>query len=111
MCYTPLHFSVRVRNYLNRHFRRRWIGRNGPHHWPARSPDLTPMNFYFQGNMKELVYKEGEVETVEELRNLIFNAAEVIRQDGGILEHTKTRWVAGADACIHINGDHFKHLL
>jgi hypothetical protein len=106
----PPHFSVRVRNYLNHHFRRRWIGRNDPHHWPARSPDLTPMDFYFWGHIKELVYKEGEVETMEELRNLIFNAAEVFRQDGGILEHTRTRWVARADVCIHMNG-HFQHLL
>ncbi|RZC40138.1 hypothetical protein BDFB_007387 [Asbolus verrucosus] len=104
----PPHFSLRVRNYLNRRFRRRWIGRNGSHNWPSRSSDLTPMDFYFWGHMKELVYSEGEVETVEELRNRISNISETIRQNVNIFEHTTTRWVA---ACIHMNGSHFQHLL
>ena len=24
----------------------RWLGRRGPHEWPARSPDLTPCDFF-----------------------------------------------------------------
>ena len=36
----PPHFSREVRNFLNYHFPGRWIGRGGPHNWPARSPEL-----------------------------------------------------------------------
>uniref|UniRef100_A0A2H1V4P8 SFRICE_034143 n=1 Tax=Spodoptera frugiperda TaxID=7108 RepID=A0A2H1V4P8_SPOFR len=32
--------------------------KRGPIPWPARSPDLTPMDFYLWGHMKSLVYNE-----------------------------------------------------
>lgn len=42
----PPHFRQDVRNFLNNSFPERWIGRRGPIHWPARSPDLTPLDFF-----------------------------------------------------------------
>lgn len=41
----PPHYSNNVRNFLNTTFGDRWIGRGGPHPWPPRSPDLTPLDF------------------------------------------------------------------
>jgi hypothetical protein len=26
-----------------------WIGRGGPRHWPARPPDLNPLDFFLWG--------------------------------------------------------------
>ena len=43
----PPHFGIHVRNYLNETFPGRWIGRRGSIEWPPRSPDLTPLDFYF----------------------------------------------------------------
>lgn len=48
---------------------------------------------------------------VENLQNRIFNAAETIRQSVDILEHTTTRWVDRARACIEMNSRHFQHLI
>jgi hypothetical protein len=45
----PPHYSLRVREYLDEVFPNRWIGRRGPMEWPARSPDLTPLDFFFEG--------------------------------------------------------------
>ena len=45
----PPHFATHVRNFLNATFQERWIGRRGSIEWPPRSPDLTPMNFFFLG--------------------------------------------------------------
>ena len=42
----PAHSTVLVRNYLQEHFGNRWIGRYGPVNWPARSPDLSPLDFF-----------------------------------------------------------------
>lgn len=42
----PPHFAQIVRTYLNEVFPNRWIGRRGPIEWPARSPDLTPLDFF-----------------------------------------------------------------
>ena len=43
----PPHFALGVRERLNEHFRRRWIGRRGAKEWPPRSPDLTHLDFWF----------------------------------------------------------------
>jgi hypothetical protein len=34
------------------------IGRGGPIPWPARSPDLTPPDFFLWGAIKERVFRE-----------------------------------------------------
>ncbi|KMQ84872.1 hypothetical protein RF55_16973 [Lasius niger] len=54
---TPPHFSLDVREYLDQNFPNRWIGREDPIAWPARSPDLNPLNFFFWGYVKSLVYE------------------------------------------------------
>lgn len=43
----PAHFSTIARTWLNTEFRGRWIGRAGPVLWPPRSPDLTPLDFFY----------------------------------------------------------------
>jgi hypothetical protein len=45
----PPHFSRNVQGILNRMYSNRWIGRGGPHHWPARSPDLSPLDIFLWG--------------------------------------------------------------
>lgn len=43
----PAHFDRRVTQFLNESFPNRWIGRGGPISWPARSPDLNPLDFFY----------------------------------------------------------------
>jgi hypothetical protein len=35
----------------------RWIGRGGPIAWPPRSPDLTPLDIFLWGYVKNTVYQ------------------------------------------------------
>lgn len=42
----PAHFALNVRNYLNERYSP-WIGRGGRIAWPPRSPDLTPLDFFY----------------------------------------------------------------
>jgi hypothetical protein len=35
----------------------KWIGRGGPIAWPPRWPDLTPLNFFLWGYVKNIVYQ------------------------------------------------------
>jgi hypothetical protein len=44
---TSPHWGLTVREYLNKTFPNRWIGRDGPIAWPPRSPDITPLDFFF----------------------------------------------------------------
>lgn len=48
----PPHYSNHVRAALDTRFPGRWIGRSGPIAWPPRSPDLTPLDFFFWGHKK-----------------------------------------------------------
>lgn len=41
----PPDYSKQVRNYLDLNYLCCWIGRSGPTEWPARSSDLTPLDF------------------------------------------------------------------
>ena len=59
-----------VRDWLDENFDGGWIGRRGPIRWPARSPDLTPLDFWLWGYLKEKVYAE-KLQSVEELKRLI----------------------------------------
>lgn len=70
----PAHYSRIVVNWLNRKFRRNWIGRNGPILWPPRSPDLTILDFYLWGRLKQIVYREQLPNNVEILKNRIRDA-------------------------------------
>jgi len=42
----PPHYAVRARTAADELFPDRWMGRGGPAAWPARSPDLTPLDLF-----------------------------------------------------------------
>jgi len=73
------HSSSEVRNFLNYRFPGRWIRRGSPHNWPARSPDLSPLDYCVWGWMKELVYSV-KVVTQDALLGRILDAADRIRK-------------------------------
>jgi hypothetical protein len=66
----PPHFALVVRAWLDAQFPGRWMGRRGPHEWPARNPDLTPCDFFLWGWVKEEVYRT-KPRTLEELEDRI----------------------------------------
>ena len=74
---TSPHYALRVRDYLNKVFTQRWFGRTGSIEWPPCSPDLTPMDFFFWGVVKNKEYvknKEKNPKTVNELKDCIYDA-------------------------------------
>lgn len=105
----PPHFSIAVRNHLNLVFENRWIGRGGPVQWPARSPDLTPLDFYLWGHVKALVYKEAS-ENIEILKQRIETAFDTVKEEAAnfaIRQNLRRR----AELCIRVNGGHFENIL
>lgn len=105
----PPHFSRNVRNYLNNTFRDKWIGRSGPVSWPARSPDLTPMDFYVWGHMKALVYNTT-INSTEELLNRIRTYSDYIRNDHETLFRVQQRCLANFRKCVEVEGGHIENL-
>ncbi|KAI8783316.1 solute carrier organic anion transporter family member 2B1 X3, partial [Biomphalaria glabrata] len=53
----PPHYHREVRAYLDHNVPGQWIGRRGPIKFPACSPDLTPLDFFLSGTVKDEAYK------------------------------------------------------
>ena len=106
----PAHFSINVRRHLNTTFPGRWIERGDPVAWPARSPDLNPLDFWFWGHLKSIVYAEP-VPDVQTLERRVIAATNDIRGQVGTLERVRQSLMRRVGACIASHGGHFEHLL
>lgn len=73
----PAHNSGVVLDFLNNSYPGRWIGTNGPLRWPPRSPDITPLDFFLWGFLKEMVYAEP-IEDMADLINKIYASCATI---------------------------------
>ncbi|GBM70919.1 hypothetical protein AVEN_263592-1 [Araneus ventricosus] len=62
-----------VRDFLDENFPDRWCGRGEPIPWPPRSPDITPLDFFLWGFVKNIVYKTP-VPSLDELKRRIVTA-------------------------------------
>ncbi|PNF31580.1 hypothetical protein B7P43_G00793 [Cryptotermes secundus] len=67
------HWSTIVRDALEKHFPGRWTGRGGPISWPPRSPDITPLDCFLCGYVKDVVYKT-QVRDIDQLETRIRDA-------------------------------------
>ena len=76
----PAHWGLIVRETLHAEFPDRWIGRDGPIMWPARSPDITPLDFFLWGYLKTKVFRTP-VGSVEELKVGIQDAVDSVRAE------------------------------
>lgn len=108
MEHLPPHQLVEVRVLLQRLFGVKWIATNGPIRWPPRSPDITPLDFYFWGYVKDEVYKK-KYANIEELQ---VNIERIITSIDGrsVLKATK-RVLKYVRKCIEQDGDVFAHLM
>lgn len=102
------HFSVDVRNYLNEVFQDRWIGRRGTIEWPARSPDLSPLDFFFWGHLKNIIYKT-KPDNLDELRNRILLTAHQITNQQ--LRNSISAFYNRLGYCQIEEGRQFEHLI
>ena len=78
-------------NRISSHYGQTWIGRGGPIAWPARSPDLTPLDYVLWGHVKSLVY-DTSVDSEEDLLAQVRAAADVALQV--VIVYSRT-WYVG----------------
>jgi len=75
----PAHNTLAVRAYLNKVYGNNWFGTHSPIiQWPARSPDLSALEFFLWGYLKNEVYKD-EVKSVDELKQKIKDSCKKIK--------------------------------
>jgi len=94
-------------DYLNKQFPGCWMGRYGPIPWPAKSPDLNPLDFFLWGHCKEVIYRKSP-EDLEDLNDKLHYAIWSI--DNDILQKTQRSLLKRLRACVAMDGG-FEHLL
>ena len=72
--------GLAVRQFLNDTFPKRWIGRDGPTPWPPRFPDITPLDFFLWGYVKDIVYRT-KVRYDSDLHQRIIEALDTVAVD------------------------------
>lgn len=104
----PAHNYHVMQELLERLFRHQWIGTNGPIQWPPRSPDITPIDFFLWGYIKNEVYKR-RYQTLDELQESVTT---IIR---GIEPMTILKAARSVqkrlNKCVEQAGNIFEHLL
>ena len=105
----PPHYALRVRDYLNEVFPQHWFRRRGSIEWPPHSPDLTPMDFFFWGVVKNKVYEKNP-KTINELKDYIHDALREIDEDRNLCRTVCQSGLDRCEECCNVGGGHFKHL-
>lgn len=104
----PPHRSRYVVTYLNNLFQNRWIGiRSQIQEWPPRSPDLTPLDFFLWGHVKEKVFATKPT-TIDNMKIRIRNAFSEITPD--VLQNVQESFRSRLIQCAAVNGNLFEHL-
>lgn len=107
----PAHNTLIVRHYLNQHFPERWIGTHShPISWPPRSPDLTPLDFFYWGYLKNSIYGyENRPNNLDELRVKINEVSHAIPAD--MLLNVQRSFYDRMGYCLAQEGGIFENLL
>lgn len=101
----PPHIAHNTLEYLQQFFGDRLISRG---RWPPRSPDLTPLDFYLFGYLKNKVF-QNRPHTLEELQAAINQEIQTIDENQlqQVFDNIKRR----VNLCLNCNGGHFEHIL
>lgn len=106
----PAHYGRNVRSFLNENYANRWIGRERPVGWPARSPDLTPLDYFLWGAMKQKAYT-STVNTEADLKDRIVQCALEIKSDPEMVRRATNQIALRAATCLQQRWGHFEHLM
>jgi transposase len=98
------HTSGSSMNHLRVFFGERIISRGL---WPARSPDLSPPDFFLWGYLKDRVYRNAP-QNIEQLKVNISDEISLISPE--IMSAVSASVVARAHSCKLLNGAHFQHM-
>lgn len=99
------HTAHDTREYISQFYDDRVIGFG---RWPPRSPDLTPLDYFLFGHLKNMIYR-NRMHTLEELKEAIRAAVNniTVEQLVNVFNNMKRR----VDTCLNNNGTHFEQQL
>ncbi|GBN43472.1 hypothetical protein AVEN_160876-1 [Araneus ventricosus] len=97
----PPHCGNIVREFLDTTFPQRWIGRGAVMALPPRSPDITPLDFYLWGYVKQHVYSE-RINDINHLQQRITDVIHSVTPD--VLTRVGEELDYRLDVCRATNG-------
>ena len=104
----PAHRGNDIKRFLNDTYPNRWIGITSPcREFPPRSPDLTPLDFFLWGYVKERVFAEPPTMPENMRERIIAAFAEITPQT---LINVQTSFRQRIRMCIEQNGNLIEHL-
>lgn len=101
----PCHCSNKCLSFLAEKFPQRLISRRTNQPWPAHSPDLSPLDFWFWGEMETVVYQR-KPETLEDLKKLISNTARRMSEEK--VRRAAASFTRRVEICALKQGGHFE---
>ena len=105
----PPHYALTVRDYLNEVFPQRWFGRRGSIEWPSHLPDLTSMDFFFGGVVKNKAYEKNP-KIVNELKEYICDEFREVDESRNLCRTVGQSVLDRCEECCNVGGGHFEHL-
>ena len=103
---TP-HTSNLTLDFLRGVFGGRLISRRADHEWSPHSPDLSPLDFFLWGYLKNRVYGTTPT-TLEELKNSVTQHIQDISIE--ICQNVINNFQRRLTACVTRKGAHFEHV-
>lgn len=94
-------------DFLHNCFGDKWIGTYGPTRWPARSPDLNPLDFFLWSYMQDKVYLTSPASRDELQRRIVQVCNEI---PPNILLNAVMGVNRRCQRCLEQNGGNFEHL-
>lgn len=104
----PCHTAHSTIDLLATVFGNRIISRNSPIEWPPRSCDLTPLDYYLWGAVKDKCYANAPA-TIQDLKaNIRTTMAEILPQT---IENVLTNWTNRTAYCEASRGSHLNEII
>ena len=75
--------------------------------WPARSPDITPPDFFLWGYLKDKVYSE-KIRDIEHLKGVIVRRLQEIKNDPELVRRVTCSVSAMIQLCMDAGGGMFE---
>ena len=102
------HTARETMDLLKEKFEDRIISRRAGVNWPARSCDLTPLDFFLWGFVKSKVYRNNPT-TIQELKNNIIEQISTI--DNSLLNNVIQNFGKRLEACRSSRGGHLADII
>lgn len=102
------HTARESRTKCSEHFGGNVVGKLFEHQWPPRSPDLSLLDFFLWGVLKEKVFSEPKATTLTDLKNKITAAFDEMKIETAMLNRAWECLLYRCQLVINKNGAHIE---